>query len=121
MLPHLPDMHGCDAVGIERGYLPRTLATPFENGMVQTRAAFPRVRRSFKVPFLYVSEADRSALDDFVRSVVLGDAGIWIWTDPMTEEEIHVRFVKDRVPQPVEAGYVFGAMTYKFTLEFEEV
>jgi hypothetical protein len=119
--PYWPDMHGCDIVGIQRGYLDSTISTPFENGMSQTRPRFPRVRRSFVVPYRYVSPADRGALDDFIRNSVLGSSGIFIWIDPETAEEIPVRFSPGKCPQITEAGWVSQTVVHSFNVELEEV
>jgi hypothetical protein len=119
--PALPDMHGCDTVGIQRGYLDSTISTPFENGMQQSRPRFPRVRRTFVVPYRYVSEADRVVLDTFIRTTVVGSSGIFTWTDPQTSEAIHVRFATGKAPQITEAGFVARAITQSFNLELEEV
>jgi hypothetical protein len=124
--PALPDLGGCDAIGIQRGYQDPTIATPFESGAVQTRPRFSRVRRTFMVPYKYITPAMRTALDEFVRNVVLGASGIFVWTDPETQEEINVRFASGKLPQINEAGWVgdrvgSGAIAHSLNLELEEV
>ena len=96
--PNLPDLSdsrfpssGCDVVGIQRGYLDPALSTPFENGMAQTRARFPRVRRTFVVPYRYVTPAKRTALDTFIRTTVLGGSGISLDTSAQPRLWCHTR------------------------------
>ena len=120
-IPYFPDMHDCDIVGVQRGYLDPTIGTPFENGMQQTRPRFPRVRRTFVVPYRYVSPADRAELDYFICRVLIGSSSIFLWTDPETGEEIPVRFALGKCPQITEAGWIGSTITHSFNLELEEV
>jgi hypothetical protein len=119
--PYLPELGECDALGIQRDTEDSTIGTQMQNGMVQTRPGWKRLRRLFVVPYKFVSEAARNTLDDFVRNTVVGASGIWVWVDPLTDEGIKVRFQRGKLPKPQEGDVVAGAITYSFQLELEEV
>lgn len=120
--PYLPDLAGCEVIGIQRGPdLDPTISTPFENGMQQTRPRFPRVRRCFVVPYRYVPTAQAMDFREWIRTTLVGSSGIFVWIDPLTGEEINVRFASGKIPQITEAGYVSGYVTHSFNLELEEV
>ncbi len=119
--PALPDLTGCDIVGMQEGFLDGTISTPFENGMQQTRQRYSRIRRSWTVPYRYVPLPQKVAFELWLRTVVQGSSGIFVWVEPNTGEVINVRFAANKTPQITEAGYVGSQITYSFNLEIEEV
>lgn len=126
--PNLPqfegamiDKDGCDALGRQRDREDSGLSTQFENGMVQTRPRWKRLRRRFTVPYKFATDADVLKLDEFVAETVVGSSGIFIYPDPLTNEDLRVRFKKDSLPKAIEGEIVAGIVTWSFQLELEEV
>ena len=118
--PYLPDLEACDKLEIEEDALDSGITTPFENGMIQSRARYSRIRRTFSVPFTLAPLEVKQRMSDFVRNTAVGSSGIFIYVDPNTQEEINVRFAKDKLPRYKEVGMGQG-VGFDFTLELEEV
>lgn len=67
------------------------IATPFENGMIQTRPRFTRLRRSWTVKWNGMSNADRDTLAAFWITTA-GGSTAFTWTNPYDSQSYTVRF-----------------------------
>lgn len=96
-----------------------TIRQKMEGGYVYTRPKFTRApRRTFRIGFTEIPQADKEVLDQFWRDV-RGGADIFKWTHPITAEVIRVRFMSK-----IEWAYVGYGTNYRWNadgIELEEV
>lgn len=70
-----------------------SIASKFEDGSVQSRQKFTRSRRTFKLKWEKLSNADYIALETFIRTQSHFKALPFYWTNPHTSEKILVRYM----------------------------
>lgn len=105
---NFPELDKKPDVSLVQSYNASTINSPMESGLEITRAKFPRIRREWQVSYRNVLQSDSDALDAFIRSAaILGDAGMFTWTNPKTGEKVTVRF--SQLPALAEAGYVVNS------------
>jgi hypothetical protein len=68
-----------------------TIKTDFENGFVQTYAAFTRIVDKWKIGYRAISTADKDTLRTFEKTVKVG-SDIFRWTNPVNNTAYSVRF-----------------------------
>lgn len=118
---YFPTLSKAPQINIQREYEDSTLRDSFDNGMEATRAAWPRIRRSWAVTFQSMPAADDALIDSFVRNDVHVGAGAFYFVLP-GGEEVYVRFDKEGAPKPQEAGkFAGGAIRYNCTFKIREV
>lgn len=71
-----------------------SMVSTMDGGYVVSRARFTRPpRRIFTTGYTAMSDADKTALQNFYRLVAMGGSVIFDWTHPDTGEVIAVRFL----------------------------
>lgn len=89
--PTLPSGALPDSSKFEFTLEDNTMAEELEGGYTATRARTTRrARRSYKVVYTFLPDADRVAIEDFWKSVTGGI--IFIWTNPQSGAAEDVRF-----------------------------
>jgi hypothetical protein len=116
---YFPELSKQPRVNLPLDYEDSTLRSKMENGLVLTRAPFPRVRRTWTVTYSPIPQADFDKLDDFIRNTVMVGAASFRWTHPLTSEEVCVRISK--APKITPVGWVAGGIGYSAELTLEEV
>lgn len=70
------------------------LRSTFEDGTVQTRQKFTRVRTTYGVAWNNMPDEQKRVLENFFKSTVKGGALAFYWTHPQTGETKNVRFTE---------------------------
>lgn len=91
------------------------IRTEMENGMVQSRACFTRIRRSWTLSWNALEEADFQTVMEHYRGQK-GGSEAFNWTHPLTKEQINVRYTRITDATTYENGYRSG-----FAVTLEEV
>lgn len=116
---YFPALSRQPRINLPLDYEDSTLRSKMENGLVISRAQFPRVRRTWAVSYSPITQSDFDKLDDFIRNVVMVCAASFLWTHPLTNEEVCVRLSK--APKITPVGWVAGGIGYSAELTLEEV
>ena len=91
------------------------IRTEMENGMVQSRARFTRIRRSWTLAWNALSEEDFQAVMTHYRGQK-GGSDAFYWTNPISKERVNVRYTKITDAATYENGFRSG-----FSITLEEV
>lgn len=70
------------------------LRSKFEDGTVQTRQKFTRVRTTFTVVYDNLPDEYKRTLETFFKTTVKGGALAFYWTHPQSGEVKNVRFTE---------------------------
>jgi hypothetical protein len=62
-----------------------------EAGYVTTRPRFTRARRTFKLTYKALTDADKALLDTFFYTSTSHGSTVFAWTDPITSASHNVR------------------------------
>lgn len=71
-----------------------TLRSTFEDGTVQTRQKFTRIRTTYTVEWTNLPDTDKSVLQTFYKNDVKGGALAFNWVHPQSGETKLVRFTE---------------------------
>lgn len=91
------------------------ISSPFENGMVQTRPRFTRIRRRWVINYRALTEEEKDIIKNFYINDTVGGSYFFEWENPMTEVTHSVRFTRD-----LEIVQITGRL-YSVSFDLEEL
>jgi hypothetical protein len=119
--PAFPTLTRKPALRTKTSSLDPTLRDPMENGMSSSRARFTRRRRKWSVTIDMLTQADKTALEDFVENDAVYGAVIFTFVDtrPAPPVTLTVRF--EVLPSYTDCGFVYGEFRENCSFEIGEV
>jgi len=89
-----------------------TIRSKFDGGYVQTRARYTRIRKTWKISYLNLSNTNKNTLITFLNTIN-GGADSFTWVNPVDTLSYSVRFV---VP-PLCSHHLIDRWDVSFSLE----
>lgn len=80
-----------------------TLRSEFEGGYEHSRPRFTRNRKTFGLTYRYITNADKTTIENLFRDI--RGADMFTWRHPKTNSEHIVRFVEPLKFEYVQFGY----------------
>lgn len=96
--------------GLTEEYEDNSLISEFEDGSQQSRKKFTRSRRTYKLSWDFLSNADYQTLKNFIVNQVSHSALAFNWTNPVTNEVIEVRCIEFPAWTVNNPGYWSGEL-----------
>lgn len=91
-----------------------TISTSFEDGFIQTRKRYTRIRKAWKLSWQYIRAVDYNTLYDHYTQVCMADS--FSWTNTLTNVTYTVRYTDF-----TDLSTDTGAWYDNFSLTLEEV